>query len=149
MEIDFRVVLIECHKTNDTTEDTVYLAIKGEFVGSKANFDLRVPVDGSTWTLAKAQSVGPNAELFNGPIEKGLNISVQLKEQDFRGLVGSFDDTIGEIQLALQPECPPEWSTGKHTEYQGYQPDGSHLFELSGANANYSMRLKLFQKLVL
>ncbi len=144
-EIQLRLSAIRCNKATET-EDEIYCALSGEYVGSTSKINLRFP-ENNVWKLKSGQSVGPGTVLFDGEIYQGVALKLQLLEEDGGGLVKMMDDVVGEIHLKIDAEYCPTWACAqKTTAYQGTNAGGEHLFHCTGAKGDYVVALRLFVK---
>jgi hypothetical protein len=144
-EIQLRLSALRCNKASET-EDEIYCAVAGEYVGSSAKINVRFP-ENAVWKLKSGQSVGPGAVLFDGEIYDGVTLNLKLVEEDGGGLTTLMDDTVGEMTLSVDPTMNPSWTCApKTTVYQGLNAAGEHLFHCTGAKADYVVALRLFAK---
>lgn len=147
MEIELRIAQLNCIKANEE-EDEVYATVEGAYLESKSKISSRHP-EGKVWKLLTDQSQGPNQVLFSGDIDRGIDIEVKLQEEDGGGLITMGDDVLGGFRLQIIPDMAPNYTPLKNTELRGRQADGSLELHLTGAKAEYVIRIKLFEKVLI
>ncbi|MCS7073984.1 MAG: hypothetical protein NZ108_05920 [Bacteroidia bacterium] len=149
MEIELKLVEIVCIKSNEE-EDELYCQVSGQFADKKPIPEIRLPQgEQATWLIKAGQSIGPNLALYDGQVNGGISIMVKFREEDAGGFISVTDDTLGSFSVSVSPSKSIEWRAGSSTNRIEQTPDGSHLFELTGAKSQYRIKVKLFEKIIL